>query len=142
MAPCALERLSVRQSEYGCITRVRYPLLPHKAANWGVPGCGRKSTRPSVNGVVELSPFECLDRLADLMPPPRKRRDRYHGVFTPNRKLGPAVTALATANDAPPIPKKSGRSVFQPRPPFSHPIHARHAARYPHVEQDIVEGAG
>jgi len=55
MAPCALERLSVRQSEYGCITRVRYPLLPHKAANWGVPGCGRKSTRPSVNGVVELS---------------------------------------------------------------------------------------
>ena len=28
-------------------------------------GRGRKSTRTSVNGLVELSPFEFLDRLAD-----------------------------------------------------------------------------
>jgi hypothetical protein len=36
-----------------------------------------------------------LDRLADLVPPPRKHRHRYHGVFAPNHKLRPAVTSLA-----------------------------------------------
>jgi len=53
---------------------------------------------PGANGVVELSPFEFLDRLADLVPPPRKHRHRYHGVFAPNHKLRPAVTALAIGN--------------------------------------------
>jgi len=48
--------------------------------------------------VVELTPFEFLDRLADLVPPPRKRRHRYHGVFAPNHKLRRAVTALAIGN--------------------------------------------
>jgi len=64
----------------GRATRVRYVLPRHKAANWVGPGRGRKSTRPGANGVVELSPFEFLDRLADLVPPPRKHRHRYHGV--------------------------------------------------------------
>ncbi|NBV47237.1 MAG: hypothetical protein EBR86_16780, partial [Planctomycetia bacterium] len=36
-----------------------------------------------------------LDRLADLVPPPRKHRHRYHGVFAPNHKLRRAVTSLA-----------------------------------------------
>ncbi|MCX7414596.1 MAG: hypothetical protein NTW36_14295 [Planctomycetia bacterium] len=40
------------------------------AANWVGLGGGQKSTRPGANGVVELSPFEFLDRLADLEPPP------------------------------------------------------------------------
>jgi hypothetical protein len=39
-----------------------------------------------------------LDRLADLVPPPRKHRHRYHGVFAPNHKLRQAVTALAIGN--------------------------------------------
>ena len=74
-------------------------MLPrHKAANWVGPGRGRKSTRPGANGVVELTPFEFLDRLADLVPPPRKHRHRYHGVFAPNHKLRRAVTALAIGN--------------------------------------------
>jgi hypothetical protein len=55
---------------------VRYVLPRHKAANWVGPGRGRKSTRPGASGVVELSPFEFLDRLADLVPPPRKHRHR------------------------------------------------------------------
>ena len=37
-------------------------------------------------------------RLADLIPPPRKHRHRYHGVFAPNHKLRRAVTALAIGN--------------------------------------------
>ena len=44
------------------------------------------------------SPLKFLDRLADLVPPPRKHRHRYHGVFAPNHKLRPAVTALAVGN--------------------------------------------
>jgi len=48
--------------------------------------------------VVDLTPFEFLDRLADLVPPPRKHRHRYHGVFAPNHPLRPAVTALAIGN--------------------------------------------
>jgi hypothetical protein len=82
----------------GRIARVRYVLPRHKAANWVDPGRGRKSTRPGANGVVELSPFEFLDRLADLVPPPRKHRHRYHGVFARNHKLRKAVTALAIGN--------------------------------------------
>ena len=66
--------------------------------NWVGPGRGRKSTRPGVSGVVELSPFEFLDRLADLVPPPRKHRHRYHGVFAPNHRLRKAVTSLAIGN--------------------------------------------
>jgi hypothetical protein len=96
--PFALERLSVIRAPDGRIIRIRYVLPRHKAANWVGPGRGRKSTRPGASGVVELTPFEFLDRLADLVPPPRKHRHRYHGVFAPNHKLRRAVTALAIGN--------------------------------------------
>jgi len=82
----------------GRITQVRYVLPRHKAANWVGRGRGRKSTRPGANGVVELTPFEFLNRLADLVPPPRKHRHRYHGVFAPNHRLRKAVTSLAIGN--------------------------------------------
>jgi len=58
------------------IAKVRYVLPRHKAASWGGTGRSRKSMRPGANGVVELSPFEFFDRLADLVPPPRKHRHR------------------------------------------------------------------
>ena len=96
--PFALERLSVIRGPDGRATRVRYVLPRHKAANWVGRGRGRKSTRPGANGVVELSPSEFLDRLADLVPPPRKHRHRYHGVFAPNHRLRKAVTSLAIGN--------------------------------------------
>jgi hypothetical protein len=96
--PFALERLSVDRDASGRATKVRYVLPRHKAANWVGPGRSRKSTRPGANGVVELSPCEFLDRLADLVPPPQRHRHRYHGVFAPNHKLRPAITALAIGN--------------------------------------------
>jgi|GEM_PF-1099056 len=96
--PFALERLSGSRGADGQIARIRYVLPSHKAANWVGPSRSRKSTRPGANGVVELTPFEFLDRLADLVPPPRKHRHRYHGVFGPNHKLRRAVTALAIRN--------------------------------------------
>ncbi|MBM4057941.1 MAG: hypothetical protein FJ275_06860 [Planctomycetes bacterium] len=96
--PFALERLSVIRGPDGRIARIRYVLPRHKAANWVGPGRGRTSTRPGANGVVELTPFEFFDRLADLVPPPRKHRHRYHGVFAPNHRLRRAVTSLAIGN--------------------------------------------
>ena len=39
-----------------------------------------------------------MHRLADLVPPPRKHRHRYYGVFAPNHRLRKAVTALAIGN--------------------------------------------
>ncbi len=70
----------------GRIIRIRYVLPRHKAANWVGPGRGRKSTRPGANGLVELTPFEFLDRLSDLVPPPQ------------NHKLRKGVTGLAIGN--------------------------------------------
>ena len=98
---CQFDRIGLRDlsSGYGgAIARVRYVLPRHKAANWVGPGRGRKSTRSGANGVVEFTPFKFLDRLADLVPPPRKHRHRYHGVFAPNHKLRKTVTALAIGN--------------------------------------------
>jgi len=96
--PFALERLSVIRGPDGRITKVRDVLPRHKAANWVGPGRERKSTRPGANGVVELTPVEFLDRLAALVPPPRKHRHCYHGGFAPNHKLRRTVTALAIGN--------------------------------------------
>jgi len=96
--PFALERLSVSRGPGGRITRIRYVLPRHNAANWVGPGRKRKSTQPGAGSGVELTPFEFLDRLADLVPPPRKHRHRYHGVFAPNHNLRRAVTSLAIGN--------------------------------------------
>jgi len=96
--PFALSRLSVTRDASGRITRVRYVLPRHKAANWVGPGRSRKSTRPGAIAVVDLAPFDFLDRLSALVPPPRKRRHRYHGVFAPNHNLGRAVMAPAIGN--------------------------------------------
>ena len=71
---------------------------PGTSGTPGGAGRARKSTRPGMSGVVELSPFEFLDRLAALIPPHRKHRHRYHGVFAPNHPLRPAVTAMAIGN--------------------------------------------
>ena len=87
--PFALERLSVIHNADGRIARIRYVMPRHWvilwAATWVGPGRKRKSTQPGASGVIELSPFEFLDRLADLIPQPRKHRHRYHGVFAPNQ---------------------------------------------------------
>ena len=83
--PFALERLSVIRGEDGGISRVCYVLPRHKAANWVGPGRGRMSTRPGASSAVELSPCDFLDRLADLVPPPRMHRHRPAGGWRGGR---------------------------------------------------------
>ena len=94
----ALERLSLLPGRHGSPERIRYSLPRHKRGQWVGPGRKRKATGPGQHGVIDLEPFEFLDRLGDLVPPPRKHRHRYHGVFAPNHPLRPAVTALAIGN--------------------------------------------
>jgi len=66
-----------------------------------------ESTKPGPGGSVSLilTPMELLDRLAALIPPPRRHRHRYFGVLAPNSPQREAVTALAakieTAADIP-----------------------------------------
>jgi hypothetical protein len=58
--------------------------------------------RPHPDGRSELilSPPELIERVAALVPPPRRHRLRYFGVLAPNAPLRPAVTALAPEQDA------------------------------------------
>jgi hypothetical protein len=54
-----------------------------------------------------LTPLEFLDRIAQLIPPPRRHRHRYFGVLAPNSPWRQMVTARAgvpieTERPAPP----------------------------------------
>ncbi|NIV49572.1 MAG: IS91 family transposase, partial [Gammaproteobacteria bacterium] len=65
-------------------------------------------SRPDGRQHLELGVNELLDRLAALIPPPRRHRHRYHGVLAPNATLRDAVTSRAgqpierSAQTAPP----------------------------------------
>jgi len=48
----------------------------------------QKTTSPDAQGAITLSPHEFLDRLAALVPPPRKHRHRNTKVFAPNLRCG------------------------------------------------------
>ncbi len=56
-----------------------------------------ESVKPGPGGNVSLllTQMQLLDRLAALIPPPRRHRHRYIGVLAPNSPLRAAVTALA-----------------------------------------------
>jgi len=104
----ALERLAVIGGRDDGAERIRYTLPRHKRGQWIGPGRTKKATAPDAQGVITLTPHEFLDRPAALVPPPRKHRHRYHGVFAPNHPLPAAVTAMAIGNVAF-APSPSGR---------------------------------
>ena len=88
-----------------------------------------ESVKPGPGGNVSLmlTPMQLLDRLAALIPPPRRHRHRYYGVLAPNSPLREAVTALAqpakiAATPTPAVP-------VAPDAAPAEPLH-RKAARY------------
>lgn len=88
-----------------------------------------ESVKPGPGGSVSLmlTPLELIERLAALIPPPRRHRHRYYGVLAPNAPLRAAVTALA-------VPAAETPTIVAPIPAASpaeaeDPIHRR-AARY------------
>jgi len=68
--------------------------------------CGKGHTEPlqsdRYSGELVLTPLELINRIAQLVPPPRTHRHRYYGVLAPNSPLRAAVTAMA--QDALPVP--------------------------------------
>ncbi len=50
---------------------------------------------PQGQMMLRLSPSEFFDRIAALIPPPRRHRHRYFGVLAPNAPLRAVVTARA-----------------------------------------------
>jgi hypothetical protein len=67
--------------------------------------CGKGHTEPlqsdKYSGELVLTPLELINRIAQLVPPPRTHRHRYYGVLAPNSPLRAAVTAMA--QDAQPV---------------------------------------
>jgi len=61
--------------------------------------CGKGHTEPlqsdKYSGELVLTPLELINRIAQLVPPPRTHRHRYYGVLAPNSPLRAAVTAMA-----------------------------------------------
>ena len=49
------------------------------------------------SGELVLTPLELINRIAQLVAPPRTHRHRYYGVLAPNSPLRGAVAALAQA---------------------------------------------
>jgi len=61
--------------------------------------CGKGHTEPlqsdKYSGELVLTPLVLINRIAQLVPPPRTHRHRYYGVLAPNSPLRGAVTAMA-----------------------------------------------
>jgi hypothetical protein len=57
--------------------------------------CGKGHTEPlqsdKYSGELVLTPLELINRIAQLVPPPRTHRHRYYGVLAPNSPLRAAV---------------------------------------------------
>ncbi|MGB7988180.1 MAG: transposase [Candidatus Methylophosphatis roskildensis] len=101
-----------------------------------------ESVKPGPGGslTLMLTPLELLDRLAALIPPPRRHRHRYFGVLAPNSPLRAVVTALAgqraeapaaqtpATAPGPPPPAPASASAETPQA-AEEPIHRR-ALRY------------
>jgi len=56
-------------------------------------------------GELVLTPLELIDRIAQMVPPPRTHRHRYCGVLAPNSPLRGAVTAMVPVLACSLVPK-------------------------------------
>lgn len=59
--------------------------------------------KPTADGqmVLLLKPFELLDKLSSLIPPPRRHRHHYHGVLAPNSPLRSKIASFANKEISP-----------------------------------------
>ena len=76
-------------------------------------------SKPRLDGctALRLTPLELIDRLAALIPPPRRHRHRYHGVLAPNAPYRAQVSALGRAANPPaPPPLAAQASTANPSP--------------------------
>ncbi len=64
---------------------------------WNGPWLTYRLPKPTHTGkkFIQLDPIEFLDKIAAFIPPPRRHRHHYHGVFAPNAPLRPVVATAA-----------------------------------------------
>ena len=79
---------------------IRYcarPCFASENLRWNGPWLIYRLSKPNHKGqtFVQLDPLEFLDRIAAFIPPPRRHRHHYHGVFAPNSSVRKKVTAHA-----------------------------------------------
>lgn len=63
---------------------------------------------------IQLEPLDFLDKIAAFIPPPRKHRHHYHGVFAPNAPLRHLIAASANQvpkNLVPPIVQETAKKI-------------------------------
>jgi hypothetical protein len=70
--------------------------------------CGKGHVEPMQSdkypGELVLTLLELINRIAQLVPPPRTYRHRYYGVLVPNSPLLGVVTAMAWVALPVPVP--------------------------------------
>jgi len=107
------------------------PLFAQKRLSWAGEDHDRlvyRLPRPMPDGRITLymTPLELLDRLARLIPPPRRHRHRYHGAmyiprWAPNAPLRAQITALLEhPADPPPTTDDPDPAEPSTRPPHAY----------------------
>jgi hypothetical protein len=77
-----------------------------------------ESIKPGPGGSVSLllTPLELIERLAALIPPPRRHRHRYYGVLAPNAPLRESVRAMVAEKVDAALPAAMTKVVQAPKP--------------------------
>jgi hypothetical protein len=82
---------------------IRYcarPCFASENLRWNGPWLTYRLPKPTHTSktFIQLDPLEFIDKIAAFVPPPRRHRHHYHGVFAPNAPLRPiiATTAIRT----------------------------------------------
>jgi hypothetical protein len=148
-ADAAAAMLSWENSGFSVDASVRIALnRPRCAELFSEPGTPPAVLRPGANGVVELSPFEFLDPLADLVPPSRHspsgmsasgrmpRPVAMRSADMRRAEMPPATAATRATNLAPTTPRDAkgqahgpggrGVSFCVPGVWWRHPTHRVH----------------
>jgi hypothetical protein len=101
-----MKRLTARAWSGCCATRARPAFALERLREIDAEHLVYESVKPGPGGSVRvmLTPLELIERLAALMPPPRRHRHRYYGVLAPNAPLCAQVTALACVPESPTAP--------------------------------------
>jgi hypothetical protein len=79
---------------------IRYcarPCFASENLRWNGPWLTYRLPKPTHTNktFIQLDPIEFINKIAALIPPPRRHRHHYHGVFAPNAPLRPILATAA-----------------------------------------------
>ena len=94
---------------------IRYctrPAFASENLRWNGPWLTYRLPKPCHTGrtSIQIDPIEFLDKIAALIPPPRRHRHHYHGAFAPNSPLRPVIAKAAIETPAEIVPPAIGEA--------------------------------